>query len=362
MKIYPIPMVPGPTSVPEQVLEAGKINYGSADLEADFFERYAETEQNLQVLLGTVNRVAVMTGEGMLALWSALKSTLLPGDKVLAVSSGVFGTGIGEMAKSIGCEVKMVSHPYDSPANDFQAIEDAIATFKPKMITAVHCETPSGVMNPLKALGELKERYKVPLLYVDAVASVGGAYVKADENHIDLCLGGAQKVLSAPANSTFLSVSERAWEVIEAVNYVGYDALLPFKEALENRYFPYSPSWVNIEQLARATSLILNAGLDKVVQYHEENASFVRDSMKQMGYKLFVVDEAYSASTVSAFYLPERVSWELFDRSLRSKGLVVGGSYGPLAGKIFRLGHMGSQSNRDMIKEALKVLGEVNFS
>ncbi len=355
-------MVPGPTLVPKQVLEAGMINYGSADLEADFFTRYLETERYLQALLGTANRVVVMTGEGMLALWSALKSTLLPGDRVLAVSSGVFGTGIGEMAKSIGCEVKVVSHPYDSPANDFQAMEDAIRSFKPKMITAVHCETPSGVMNPLKALGELKQRYEVPLLYVDAVASVGGAHVEVDKNHIDLCLGGSQKVLSAPANSTFLSVSRRAWEVAEEVRYVGYDALLPFKEAPEKRYFPYSPSWVNIEQLACASSLILDAGLEKTIQSHEDHALLVRESMQEMGYKLFVVDEAYAAATVSAFYLPDGVSWEHFDHSLRSKGLVVGGSYGPMAGKIFRLGHMGSQSNRKMINEALTVLREVRPS
>lgn len=352
-------MVPGPTSVPERVLRAGTINYGSADLEVEFFTHYLETEKKLQKLFGTENRVVIQTGEGMLALWSALKSTLVPGDKVLAVSSGIFGTGIGEMAQSIGCEVKTIKHEYNGPANNFEAIEMAIAEFQPKMITAVHCETPSAVMNPLTELGELKQKYNVPLLYVDAVASVGGEYVDADKNHIDLCLGGSQKVLSAPANSAFLTVSEKAWELIEEVKYVGYDALLPFKNAPENKYFPYSPSWVNMEQLSEAASIILEDGIDETIKRHNYNAMVVRESMKEMGYKPFVENEFYAASTVSAFYIPEDTTWQAFDKALRQKGLAVGGSYGELAGKIFRLGHMGSQSDTNIIDQALEVLKDI---
>lgn len=354
-------MVPGPTAVPERVLRAGTINYGSGDLENEFFEHYLKTEKKLQTLFGTKNRVVLQTGEGMLALWSALKSTLVPGDKVLAVSSGIFGTGIGEMALSIGCEVKIIKHAYNGAANDFEAIENAIVEFQPKMITAVHCETPSGVMNPLTELGELKKKYNVPLLYVDAVAAVGGEYVNADKNHIDLCLGGSQKVLSAPANSAFLTVSDKAWEIIEEVKYVGYDALLPFKNAPDKRFFPYTPSWVNIEQLSEAASIILDDGLDETIKRHNYNAMVVRDNMKEMGYKPFVEDEFYAASTVSAFFIPEDTSWDVFDKALRQKGLVVGGSYGELAGKIFRLGHMGSQSDTNIIDQALEILKDITY-
>ncbi|PLW98420.1 MAG: aminotransferase [Marinilabiliales bacterium] len=359
MKIYPVPMVPGPTSVPERVLRAAMINYGSADLEPEFFTHYLATEKKLQQLLGTQNRVVVQTGEGMLALWSALKSTLQPGDKVLAVSSGIFGTGIGEMAKSIGCEVRTIKHDYNGAANNFEEIERQVQEFRPKMITAVHCETPSGVMNPLQELGELKQKYNVPLLYVDAVASVGGEYVEVDKHHIDLCLGGSQKVLSAPANSAFLSVSEQAWNVAEKIGYVGYDALLPFREAPEKRYFPYSPSWVNLEQLSEAASIILEDGLDDTIRRHRYNAAKVLSNMKAMGYRPFVEESEFAASTVSAFYIPEGMEWDSFDKSLRQKGLAVGGSYGELAGKIFRLGHMGSQSDTTLIDQALEILQQV---
>ena len=96
MRAYEIPLVPGPTRVPEEVLQAYACDYGSADLEEEFFELYASLEERLQAIMGTSNRVAVMAGEGMLALWSALKSVLEPGDRVVAVSTGPFGRGIGE--------------------------------------------------------------------------------------------------------------------------------------------------------------------------------------------------------------------------------------------------------------------------
>ncbi len=354
-------MVPGPTSVPERVLRAGMMNFGSGDLEPDFFDLYQKTEKKLQKLFGTQNSVVIQTGEGMLALWSALKSTLKPGDKVLAVSSGIFGTGIGEMAESIGCEVRFVLHDYDKPANDFERIEKELVEFAPKMITAVHCETPSAVMNPLKKLGELKRKNNVPLLYVDSVASVGGEYVNADENSIDMCLGGSQKVLSAPANTAFLTVSDKAWEIAEEVKYIGYDALLPFKEAVKNRYFPYTPSWMNLEQISEAASIILEDGLDETIKRHRYNAQKIRNEMKEMGFVPYVEDESYAAATVSAFYLPENISWEFFDKKLRQKGLVVGGSYGELAGKIFRMGHMGSQSDTNLIDQALDILRNIEL-
>jgi aspartate aminotransferase-like enzyme len=108
MKTYPIPMVPGPVKVPDEVLQAYLTNYGSADLEPDFVELYQRAEADLQRIFGTQNQIAIMTGEGMLALWGALKSCLQPGDRVLAAATGLFGYGIGDLARSIGCEVKTV--------------------------------------------------------------------------------------------------------------------------------------------------------------------------------------------------------------------------------------------------------------
>jgi aspartate aminotransferase-like enzyme len=219
MITYPIPMVPGPVKVPADVLQAYLTDYGSADLEPEYLELYRQVEADLQQIFATRNPFAIMTGEGMLALWSALKSCLLPGDRVLAVATGVFGYGVGDLARSAGAEVRTVGFGYDQTIADWEWIEAAIAEFRPKMITAIHCETPSGTLNPLAELGRLKAQYGVPLLYVDAVASAAGAEVLTDAWQIDLMLGGTQKALSVPPSLSLVAVSPRAWEIIDEVDY-----------------------------------------------------------------------------------------------------------------------------------------------
>lgn len=359
MKTYQIPMVPGPTSVSHEVLEAGMKNYGSADIEKDYVELYADTAWMLGAIMQTKNQVVIQTGEGMLALWSALKSCLLPGDKVLALSTGLFGYGMGQMAESIGCEVRTMGFGFDETFTDFDLIEKAIREFQPKMITMVQNETPSGTMNPVEEIGLLKEKYGVPLLYVDAVSGIGGSVVKTDDWHIDLCLGGSQKCLSAPASMSFLSVSPKAWEIIEKVQYVGYDALLPFHTAVEDAYFPYTPYWQGTAQLHKACELLLEEGLERVIERHEKVAEYCRERIEEMGLRLYPVADAVPSPTVTAVYVPENMTWEELDARLRDRGVVMGGNYGCLAGEVFRIGHMGSQANLNLVKEALDVLEEI---
>ena len=356
MQTYPIPMVPGPVRVPQFIRDVYQTDFGSGDLETAFFELYEQTESHLKTILGTQNSVVIQSGEGMLALWSALKSCLSPGDKVLAIATGVFGYGIADMAKSIGAEVKTVGLAYDETLEDMRAIEPIIAEFQPKMITAVHCETPSGTLNPLAALGNLKQQYQVPLFYVDAVASAGGALVLTDDWHIDLCLGGSQKCLSAPPGTAFLAVSDRAWEIIDAVQYVGYDALQPFKRACENRYFPYTPYWAGIAALNSGARALIQEGLPAVFARHQEVASYCRAQLLEMGLDLFPAPDAVQSPTVTAVKMPASTDWPQWDAALRRHGLVVGGSFGPLAGKVFRLGHMGSQANLDIMTQALDII------
>lgn len=356
MKIYPIPMVPGPVKVAREVLEAYQINYGSADMESEFLELYNLTEANLKTILSTQNQVVIQSGEGMLALWSALKSCLVPGDRVLSIATGVFGDGIGDMAASIGAEVHKVSLPYNETIADMQEIKQAVASIKPKMITVVHCETPSGTLNPIAELGQVKKELGVPLLYVDAVSSIGGAPVLTDDWNIDLCLGGSQKCLSSLPDMAFLSVSAAAWDIIDQVGYAGYSALKPFRTAQAEHYFPCTPNWHGVAGLNAGTQLILNEGLSNSFARHEEAAQLCRDKIKEMGLTLFPTAKANPAPTVTAVNVPQGISWQDFDAKLRREGLVVAGSYGPMANKVFRLGHMGTQADRDLVVQALEVI------
>ncbi len=359
MEIYRIPMIPGPVSVPDEVLRVYQKDYGSGDVEAEYLDLYNRTEANLQHILATKNRVAIFTGEGMLALWGAMKSCLSAGDRVLAIATGVFGYGIGDMARSIGAEVKTYGLDYDQTIQDWQEIEQAIASFKPKMISVVHCETPSGTLNPLAELGKLKRKYNVPLLYVDAVASLGGAPVLVDEWGIDLLLGGSQKVLSVPPAMSFVAVSDAAWEFIHRVKYEGYDALEPFYTAQERFYFPFTPYWHGMAALTMGAEILLREGLDRVFERHARVAQACRALLVDNRYELYPAAGAVPAPTVTAVKVPEEIGWEMLDRRAREHGLALGGSYGPLSGKVFRLGHMGSQASMDLVEQAVDVLASI---
>ena len=359
MITYPIPMVPGPVKVPQAVLEAYLTNFGSADLEPDFVELYQKTEANLQAIFGSKNQVVIQTGEGMLALWTALKSCLVPGDRVLAIATGLFGAGIGDMARSIGAVVRTIDFPYNQTVHDWLSIEQAIAEFQPKMITVVHCETPSGTLNPLQKLGELKAAYHIPLLYVDAVSSLGGVPFLADEWYVDLALGGSQKVLSAPAGMSFLTVSEQAWEIVEEVNYPGYEALKPFRHAVRDMYFPYTPYWHGMAALYTATEALIKEGLNNSFQRHTAAASLCCSRLVSLGFSLYPDPSAILSPTITAVHVPQGITWAELDRRMRDSGLVAGGNYGPLANKVFRLGHMGTQADLELVNQACDVLSTI---
>ncbi len=358
METYAIPLVPGPTTVPQAVREAYLTDYGSGDLEPEYAELYAGLQIRLQQILGTGNQLAIMTGEGMLALWGALKSCLRPGDRVLAVSTGVFGAGVGDMARRIGAEVETVHFAFNATA-DPARVGEAIRAFRPKMVTAIHCETPSGTLNPVAEIGGLVRAYGVPLFYVDAVASAGGAPLRVDEWGIDLCLAGSQKCLSALPDMSFVSISPRAWQIIDEVDYAGYDALKPWQTALADRWFPYTPAWQSTAALDVACRLLLEEGLQTAIGRHAVVAAHCRERLRSLGLDLFPAGEHDCAPTVSAVRVPERIGWPALDRALRARGLVVGGSLGPLAGSVFRIGHMGAQADLALVDHGLGVLEEV---
>jgi aspartate aminotransferase-like enzyme len=357
METYKIPLVPGPVSVPEALRAFYRIDYGSADLEEEFFILYAACERGLQTILGTHNQVTIQSGEGMLALWGALKSVIRPGDRVLAVATGLFGYGIGDMARQIGADVEVVGFDYDQ-AIDPQPVRETALRFRPKLVTAVHCETPSGVLNPLSGVGEICQEVEA-LFYVDFVASGGGVPVDVDACHIDLGLLGSQKVLSLLPDLSMVTVSQRAWDAVEEVNYPGYDALKPWRAGWRNRYLPYTHNWHGLASLRVAIDLLLNEGLDQAFVRHATVAAYCRRRLRDMNVRIFPAVEAFSSPTVTAAFVPEGWTWPRLDGALRSHGMAVGGNYGLLAGKVFRIGHMGSQANMALVEEGMDVLAQV---
>ncbi len=355
MKTYLIPLIPGPTRISSEVLSAYQVDYGSSDLELDFFELYQDTQDKIRKLLQTQNKVALMTGEAMVTLWGALRSSLSPGDKVLSVANGVYGYGIANMARSIGCEVEEAGFDYDHPV-DVDLVEDKIKSFHPKMVTMVHCETPSGILNPVEKVGRLIKKHDVPIFYVDAVSSGGGTEVKVDEWSIDLCMLGSQKCLSAPPDLGIVTISDRIWKIIHYLEYRGYDALSPWELALEKKWFPYTLSWHSIAAVNKSCQLLINEGLPNVFERHNKTANYCRQRIKDMGLSLFPVDEKISSPTVTAVKVPQKVEWIKLNQKLRARGMAVGGSLEKLTGEVFRIGHMGTQANRDLLEHGMDIL------
>jgi aspartate aminotransferase-like enzyme len=158
---------------------------------------------------------------------------------------------------------------------------------------------------------------------------------------------------------SFVAVSENAWEIIREVDYVGYDALKPFDQALQKGEFPYTPYWHGLAALHMATQNLLRQGLEASYAHHLQVAAFCRNGIEALGLTLFPGAGAIPAPTVTAVKVPVEIGWEAFNRQLRSHGLAVGGSYGPLAGRVFRLGHMGTQCDEALVEETLNVIKQV---
>jgi aspartate aminotransferase-like enzyme len=146
--------------------------------------------------------------------------------------------------------------------------------------------------------------------------------------------------------------------VIEEVNYQGYDALLPWREALHERYFPYTPYWHALAALEAAARRLLDEGLERVFERHTRAAAACRQGLRRIGLEPYPRDAACASPTVTAVKVPPRLSWPALDGALRRRGVVVGGNYGPLAGKVFRLGHMGTQADERLVDQAVEALAE----
>ena len=261
------------------------------------------------------------------------------------------------MARQVGAHVEILDFGYDDVA-DIQRVREVARGYQPTLITAVHCETPSGTLNRVAEIGEICREVDA-LYYVDYVASAGGTPVCVDDWSIDLGLLGSQKVLSLMPDLAMVSISDRAWARIHEIGYEGYDALRPWQSGIESRYMPYTHNWHSMAGLRIAITRLLDRGLEDSYIRHNDCAARCRRRLKAMGIELWPVGEDICAPTVTAAKVPTGWSWTSLNLALRQEGMVVGGSYGPMADKVFRIGHMGSQANMELIQLAMDTLESV---
>lgn len=351
-------MTPGPTYVHEDVRKAMAKAITNPDLDLDFYEFYKETCDCFKKILHTENDILILSGEGILGLEAACASLIEPGDKVLCIENGIFGKGFGDFAKLYGGEVVYFSGDRRKGI-DVKELEKFLKENNDfKMATVVHCETPSGITNPVNEICPMLKKHGI-ITVVDAVASIAGEEVKVDDWGIDIVLGGSQKCLSAPPGLTFLSISKDAWDIINnrKMPIAGfYVNLSLWQNWYKDKWFPYTQPISDIYALREAVERTLRD--ENVINRHGEIADSVRKALIEGGLQLF--PENYFSNTVTTVMIPEGITFdEIFDEMLKEHNIMIGGAFDFLKNKVFRIGHMGENCFEEKVYLTLKALNEV---
>lgn len=351
-------MTPGPTYVSEDVRQAMARRITNPDLDPSFFEYYMETCGALQQLLKTQNKVLILAGEGILGLEAACASLIEPGDRVLCLDNGIFGNGFADFAKIYGAEAVFFKSDYDRGLDPERLKEFLKGDSDFKVATLVHCETPSGVTNPLDRICPLLKEHGI-ISVVDAVSAVGGEELHTDAWEIDVLLGASQKCISAPPGLTFMSISKAAWDKINSRStpIAGYYCNLSTWAAwYENRWFPYTQSVSDIYGLRVAVERLLSEGNPQ--ERHRKIAGALRSALESSGLKLYAQDS--HSNTVTAIVLPDNIGFDtVFNQMLKEHNIMIAGSLGYLKDKAIRIGHMGENCYEDKVYMTLKALGDV---
>ena len=336
-------MTAGPTQVKENVRMARSLETTNPDLDVAFCEFYKETCDILQELLHSSGTAYILGGEGILGLEAACASLTEPGDRVLVLDNGIFGRGFADFVKMYGGEAVLFTSDYQHPINpaDLRAFLEKDSDFK--YATVVHCDTPSGILNDISELCPLLSEFGI-LTVVDSVAGMFGEYVNVDESKIDILCGGSQKALSAPAGLTMLWVSDTAMEAMEnrktpIASF--YANILTFKTYYEDKWFPYTMPISDINGLRAALD---NVKADKdILERHAKIAAATRGAVQKAGLKLYP-EEGFS-NTVTVIEVPEGLTDTQILSTIRDKyNVMLSGCFDVLAGKVFRIGHMGENA------------------
>ena len=343
-------MIPGPTNVDPAVLRVlSKPTLSHTD--PDFVKIFKEALNDLKKVFMTNSEVFVIGGSGTLALEMAIANLIEPNDKVLNIVTGFFGEYFVKISKTHGAIPKVLEAPWGKSIKP-EEVKDALKEGDYKAVTVTHVETSTGVVNPIKEIGEIVKEHSDAFYIVDAVCSLGGVEVRVDDWNIDICASGSQKCIGVPPGLALLSVSHRALKFLDErkspVNfwYGGLRNWLPVMQD-PSQYFATPP--VNmIYALSEALKILLNEGLEDRFRRHHVLAEAFRASVDALNLKL-VADREYAADTVTAVYYPSNVEDIAFRSEMKKRGIVVASTLGPLKGKGFRVGHMGNISQNDIM-------------
>ena len=339
--------VPGPTNVPDRVQRAMVVA-----MEDHRSSKFPDLTRSILTELKKVFKTAtgtpiVFPSSGTGGWEAALTNCMSPGDKVLASRFGQFSHLWIDMVTRLGFQAEVVDCEWGEgvPIERYLDILAADKGHKIKAVLATHNETATGVTSDIAATRRAIDAAKHPaLLFVDAVSSLASIDFRMDEWGVDICVSGSQKGLMLPAGLGIVCVSEKALATREKSTqprcYFDFGDMI---RANATGYFPYTPSLPLLYGLRESLSLIAEEGLENIFHRHNYLASGVRAAI-QKGWKLELCAKApkWYSDTVSAIVVPEGINGaHVIDVAFRRYNLALGAGLSKVAGKVFRIGHMG---------------------
>jgi len=318
-----------------------------------------DIQEMLRYVFETDNRVTVpISATGSAGMEAALVNLIEPGDEVVVCIHGVFGERMLDIVERAGGKPVVVRAEWGN-AIDRNDIESALDSSKPRVLAIVHAETSTGVLQDIAGLGALAHA-KGALLVVDAVTSLGGHPVGVERNGIDVCYSGTQKCLGAPPGLSPITFSERALERIRArkskVQSWYLDMTMVEKYWGSDRTYHHTAPISMNYSLREALRIVCDEGLEARWRRHELNHRALVAGIEAMGLAMNAAPE-HRLWSLNAVRVPDGVDdVRVRGRLLNDSNIEIGGGLGPLKGKIWRIGLMGSGSSRENVLLVLKAL------
>jgi alanine-glyoxylate transaminase/serine-glyoxylate transaminase/serine-pyruvate transaminase len=337
--------IPGPTNTPDRVLRAmaaPTIDHRGPE----FAELGLEILEAVRPVFGTKRPVVIYPASGTGAWEAALVNTLSPGDKVLCFETGHFATLWQEMALKLGLEVDFVPGDWRHGV-DPQAVAEKLGADTERAVKAVcmvHNETSTGVTSRVPEVREAIDSTGHPaLLLVDTISSLGSIEYRHDEWGVDVTVAGSQKGLMLPPGLSFNAISEKALAASETAKLSrSFWSWQPILEANKRGFFPYTPGTNLLYGLREALRMLDEEGLANVYARHQRHAEATRLAVRGWGLEVLCADEREHSGSLTGVIVPEgydadKIRAVILDRYNMS----LGAGLGKLAGKIFRIGHLG---------------------
>ncbi|MEH7075858.1 pyridoxal-phosphate-dependent aminotransferase family protein [Neobacillus drentensis] len=355
-------LIPGPTPVVDSIYDAlGQETRGHTD--PRFVTIYKNAIEKTREMLKTDGEVFVISGSGTVAMEMALVNTVAAGEKLLVISHGYFGDRFIKLGEAFGIEVEVLQAEWGKQVSP-SAVEEKLANGNFKAVTITHADTSTGVAANLDVLVPMIKKHQA-LVILDGVCAT--AAMEEDmskvydgvDGKIDVILTGSQKAIGVPPGLAIVAFNQTALATrakIERVPayYCDIYNWIPIMND-PGKYFATPP--VNlIYAYDEGMKLVLEEGMERRYKRHAAFGNAVRSALAVYGMKALAEEEA-AAATLSCILYPDGIDDAAFRACLAKKGVIVAGALAHLAGKAFRIGHMGNTSEK-MLEDAIVLIGD----